>query len=121
MARPSHAVQRQGHALALLAQRLAATLQRGMPMRAAVLESEQLRARRAVSVCLTARGHRLAALEARLQALDPQRVLERGYAWLSDESGRAVQSVAQLSPGQNLQAVLADGAADVEVRSISVR
>jgi len=121
MARPSHAVQRQGHALALLAQRLAATLHRDMPLRAAVLESEQVRARRAVSVCLAARGHRLASLESRLQALDPQRVLERGYAWLSDESGKAVQSVAQLSPGQSLQAVLADGAADVEVQRVSAR
>jgi exodeoxyribonuclease VII large subunit len=118
MARPSHAVQRQSHALAMLAQRLAATLQRGLPMRAAVLQSEQLRARRAVSVAIAARGEKLASLEARLQALDPRRVLERGYAWLADESGRAVLSVGQLSPGQSLQAVLADGSAEVEVRRV---
>ena len=66
----------------------------------------------------TARAERLASLEARLQALDPRRVLERGYAWLADESGRAVQSVSQLSPGQGLQAVLADGSAEIEVRRI---
>jgi exodeoxyribonuclease VII large subunit len=118
MARPSHAVQYQSHALALLAQRLAATPQRGLPMRAAVLEGHQLRTRRAVSAAIASRGERLALLEARLQALDPRRVLERGYAWLADESGTPVQSVSQLSPGQRLQAVLGDGSAEVEVRRV---
>jgi exodeoxyribonuclease VII large subunit len=121
LARPSHAVQRQVHGLALLAQRMTAALHRGLPLRASVLAGHGERARRATSVALASRAQQLAALEARLQALDPQRVLERGYAWLADGSGRAVQSVRQMAPGDTLQAVLADGSAHVTVRDVASR
>jgi exodeoxyribonuclease VII large subunit len=57
----------------------------------------------------------LDGLQARLAALDPQRVLERGYAWLDDGQGGALSSVAQLSEGQDLRAVLADGEARMQV------
>ena len=121
LARPSHALQRQVHGLAMLAQRLSAALHRGLPLRGSVLAGHRERARRAASVALAARGQQLASLEARLQALDPQRVLERGYAWLADGSGRAVQSVQQMAPGDTLQAVLADGSAQVTVRDVTPR
>jgi exodeoxyribonuclease VII large subunit len=58
---------------------------------------------------------RIESLGSRLSALDPSRVLARGYAWLADETGTPVQSVGQLSVGQTLQAVLADGSAQVTV------
>ena len=48
-------------------------------------------------------------LALRLAALDPQRVLERGYAWLSDAQGQPLTRAAQLQPGQAVQATLADG------------
>jgi len=51
----------------------------------------------------------------RLQALDPHQVLERGYAWLSDEQGRAIASVQQLKVGQAVQATLADGQVPMQV------
>ena len=53
----------------------------------------------------------------RLQALDPHRVLERGYAWLSDEQGHALTRAAQLQPGQAVQATLADGVVPLVVGS----
>lgn len=55
-------------------------------------------------------------LALRLAALDPQRVLERGYAWLSDESGHALTRAAAFVPGQAVQATLADGSVPLVVR-----
>ncbi|MFN4003086.1 MAG: exodeoxyribonuclease VII large subunit [Hylemonella sp.] len=54
-------------------------------------------------------------LEMRLQLLDPQRVLQRGYAWLQDEQGHTVSHAAQTHAGQRLQATLADGKVDLTV------
>ncbi|NTV87331.1 MAG: exodeoxyribonuclease VII large subunit, partial [Burkholderiaceae bacterium] len=51
----------------------------------------------------------------RLQSLDPRLVLQRGYAWLTDDGGSAVTSVVQTRPGQALQATLADGTVDLTV------
>ncbi|MBK8665085.1 MAG: exodeoxyribonuclease VII large subunit [Burkholderiales bacterium] len=58
---------------------------------------------------------RLTRAVLRLDALDPQRVLERGYAWLEDERGRPVTQAAQTRPGQPLAATLADGQVDLTV------
>ena len=58
----------------------------------------------------------LERLGLRLAALDPQRVLDRGYAWLSDEAGHALTRAGQLSAGQHVQATLADGTARLVVR-----
>ena len=53
---------------------------------------------------------RMETLRAQLRALDPQRVLERGYAFLSDaQSGAILSSLTQLKPGQKLVVTLADG------------
>lgn len=56
-------------------------------------------------------------LSLRLQGADPRRVLERGYAWLTDEEGHAVTRAAALAPGQALTATLADGQVPLQVRS----
>ena len=44
-----------------------------------------------------------------LALLDPALVLQRGYAWLTDEAGLAVTRIGQAHPGQAVRAVLADG------------
>ena len=77
-----------------------------------------LRRDRALRQSLEGARQRVDLLGARLQALDPQRVLARGYAWLGDELGRPLVSVAQMHPGQRAVARLADGEATVEVREI---
>ncbi len=58
---------------------------------------------------------RLESAALRLGALAPQRVLERGYAWLQDEAGHPVTRAAQATPGQALTATLADGRVDLNV------
>ena len=52
---------------------------------------------------------RLERAALRLASVDPHRVLERGYAWLSDDSGQALTHAAQFQPGQAVRATLADG------------
>ncbi len=58
---------------------------------------------------------KLSNLEQRLNNLNPRNVLARGFAWLQDDAGRAVTSVTQLSVGDELRTVLADGDVNVTV------
>ena len=60
---------------------------------------------------------RLQRSEHALTLLDPQLVLQRGYAWLTDAQGLAVTGVAQVQAGQGLAATLADGTLDLTVNS----
>ncbi|WP_457427017.1 exodeoxyribonuclease VII large subunit, partial [Roseateles sp. P5_E7] len=73
---------------------------------------------RALAETLRRQGARLDALQARLQALDPQHVLARGYAWLDDGQGGAITSVHALLPGHEVRAVLADGSVDLRVLGV---
>jgi exodeoxyribonuclease VII large subunit len=45
----------------------------------------------------------------RLEALSPVRILDRGYALVFDSEGKLVKDAAQLSPGQEINARLAQG------------
>ena len=64
---------------------------------------------------LGAAHERLERAALRLSLLDPQLVLERGYAWLEDADGRPVTRASQTTPGQALAATLADGKVDLTV------
>jgi exodeoxyribonuclease VII large subunit len=64
---------------------------------------------------LMSQAQRLEHASLRLNMLDPKRVLERGYAWLSDAQGATVTSCGQTVPGQSLRATLADGTVDLAV------
>lgn len=58
---------------------------------------------------LALREQRLNTSALRLDGVDPHRVLQRGYAWLTDDAGHAVTRAGQTRPGQPLRATLADG------------
>ena len=62
---------------------------------------------------------RLSRLGLRLDAVDPQHVLSRGYAWLADAQGRPVTRAAGLTPGDRLAAQWADGRAVVQVLDVA--
>ena len=81
----------------------------------------QERLQRAVAQRLQAEPRRLLAAEQRLQAHDPHRVLQRGYAWVEAEDGRPVVSVRELRPGQEVRAVWADGQALALVQRVEAR
>ncbi|TCV03506.1 exodeoxyribonuclease VII large subunit [Roseateles saccharophilus] len=115
LARPSDALARQRRLLELLAQRAAAAPGRRVELQRQRLEHLAQRHARAQAELLTRHSARLDALQARLQALDPQHVLARGYAWLDDGQGGAVTSVQALRPGGAVRAVLADGSADLQI------
>jgi exodeoxyribonuclease VII large subunit len=52
---------------------------------------------------------RLQTFEARTRALDPRRVLARGYSLTTDESGRLVRDATLLAAGQRIHTQLAQG------------
>jgi len=58
------------------------------------------------------------AHERALATLSPRRVLERGYAFLETEEGRAIVSTGALAPGERVVAVLRDGQATLQVEDV---
>ena len=63
---------------------------------------------------------RLGAARERLQALDPHRVLQRGYAWVEAADGRPVVSAQALLAGQSVRAVWSDGHAQARIVDVHV-
>lgn len=86
--------------------------------RRASLEQLDARLRAAMPVALERARHRLTALEASLRALDPEAVLERGYAIVRRE-GRIVGSVAALRAGACVIAQLRDGEFEANITAIA--
>ena len=119
LARPAQALRDQNQRLGLLAQRLRSSEAHACVLRRVRLAQVQTGLKRAAEGLLAQRRQGLSGLAARLQSVDPQRVLARGYAWLADPAGRAVTSVTQLAVGDELHAVLADGTAAVRVTEVS--
>jgi len=62
---------------------------------------------------------RLGRASLKLGLLDPALVLERGYAWLSDEQGRTLTSVAPVQIGQAVSATLKDGVLGLRVEAVT--
>jgi len=115
LGRPQAGLARQRHALQAWQHRLDAALATTCVQARHDLHRLDDRARFARSQWLTAQHERLARSAAGLQALDPRRVLERGYAWLMDAQGHAITRAAQAIPGQILAATLADGQLPLQV------
>ena len=101
--------------LARLAERLPRCLPAPLAARRTRLDQLAQRLTAAVEDRLAGATGQLDRAAWRLGALDPQRVLERGYAWLQDEAGRPVTRAAQAAPGDALTATLADGQVDLTV------
>jgi len=121
LARPAELARRRDAALGRAAQRLVHAARQPLEHEHARLDRHALRLVRAAALQRVRHGQRLETLQVGLRGLDPQQVLTRGYAWLTDASGRVVQSVAQLSPGARVGAVLADGDAQLQVDEVHSR
>ena len=67
---------------------------------------------------LTDRKHRLALISGRLQGLSPLARLSGGFGFLTGEDGRRVESVAQVSPGQELAVRVRDGTFKTKVTQV---
>jgi exodeoxyribonuclease VII large subunit len=92
--------------------RLRVTSGRGVPGESIARLGVQVARRR------HAAAMRLAALEGRLEALDPLAVLKRGYAMAVASDGKVVTDAARLAVGESLSLRFARGAADVRVEAL---
>jgi exodeoxyribonuclease VII large subunit len=119
LARPAEGVRRRRQPLELLAQRLRFATRQATERQRHRLEQQAPRLGRAVAVLRTSEARRLESLAARLRLLDPQQVLTRGYAWLTDAQGRLLSSARQLRVGDEVQARLVDGQAALQVSRIT--
>jgi len=118
LARPARALHLHAQRLAMLGQRMLGGGRHSAELRRRRMADHDARLRRGAAGLLAQQKARMLALESRLVALDPRRVLARGYAWLANAQGTPVQSVEQLSEGQALEAVLTDGTARMTVDEV---
>jgi len=118
LSRPAQGVRQQTERVMRLANRLAAHAPRALQAQRTRLATAQRALQHGAAMRLAGQHQRLAALEARLRALDPSQVLTRGYAWITDADGKPVTSVTRMNAGDPLHAVLHDGAADVTVTKV---
>jgi exodeoxyribonuclease VII large subunit len=103
---------------------LAAAVLRHDPRRALAQAREHLlslRARldHAIERALHAAGFSLNALAARLHALSPHAVLDRGYALVLSPGGALIRSTRQLAAGDTVTTRLADGAFSSRVETVT--
>jgi exodeoxyribonuclease VII large subunit len=76
------------------------------------------RLERAVEATFARERTRIAGLEAALESIHPQRVLERGYAMTQTEQGDVVTNVNMLEVGQHYSLHFVDGTAQTTVTEI---
>ncbi len=54
-----------------------------------------------------------------LAGLDPKRVLDRGYSFVTDETGRTVTSVSGVKAGSRMTVTMRDGFVKAEVEEVT--
>lgn len=115
LGRPSGRVAAQRLRLAEGGQKLQAVLRHGLARRQQHLDHLAQQLPLALQRGLQNQTQRLARATLRLELLDPHLVLQRGYAWLSDDQGQTVSTCQQTYVGQRIAATLVDGAVDLTV------
>ncbi|HSQ73073.1 MAG TPA: exodeoxyribonuclease VII large subunit [Rubrivivax sp.] len=118
LGQPARTLQLQGQRLQELARRLGLALRHSHELHVQAPQRLAERLMRAAATGLQQRRLALAGAQERLQAHDPRRVLQRGYAWVESADGRPVLSAHALRPGQVVRAVWADGRARAEVLDV---
>jgi exodeoxyribonuclease VII large subunit len=103
----THAIREQGRRIAWLSRQPLPQTARLTPLRRAMSNAAASRLERA--------GARLAALEQSLAHLNPQAVLERGYAIVTTRDGAVVYDAAVLAVGDNVALSFARGNADAKI------
>ncbi|MBI5927632.1 MAG: exodeoxyribonuclease VII large subunit [Aquabacterium sp.] len=120
MARPAQVVGQHRQALSLLEHRMLAACQARVRRSGQHLPQLQQRLTRAVSVQQVRHQHSLQAWDARLGALNPHKVLERGFAWLTDEAGAPMTRASQARPQAQVRGVMADGVLHMHVTQVEL-
>jgi exodeoxyribonuclease VII large subunit len=117
LGRPSGAMASQRARVDTLQQAMQHALRSDLQVRHNRLSLVQSNLPRATQQALQRRHEAQARAELRLRAIDPALILQRGYAWLTQEDGHPVTSAGQVQAGQALQATLADGTVDLRVQN----
>jgi exodeoxyribonuclease VII large subunit len=120
LSRPSTWANKQQHSVSMCSSRLARAAQQILSRQAMALQPAGLRLQRAALDTPKAHDLRLSRAAFLLRSLDPALVLHRGFAWLENAQGQAIASVKELQLGEQIQARLADGGADMQVISTRV-
>lgn len=63
-------------------------------------------------------GSDINQMKVRLDALNPENVLKRGYSYVCDKDGNAIESVNKVTVGDNVSIVLSDGTLSGEIKEI---
>ena len=119
LGRPARLLSQQAGRLDSVQSRQRLALRQALDLRLRRLEEQALRLHLALRAQRHHSDEQLTRLSLRLAAVDPHRVLARGYAWLTDGSNRPVTQSAGLQAGARLSAIWADGRAAVEVLSVT--
>ena len=117
LGRPSNRLHDGRHDLARLQHRLQSGLLLTAQQQRHRVQSLALALPPALQRALRQQQERWQSQASALALLDPQLVLERGYAYLSDEAGNTITRTAQTRPGQVLRATLSDGRIDLTVEA----
>ena len=83
-----------------------------------VLDSLAARIRGGFSLKIAAMESALHVLQTRIEASDPRRILERGYALAVDDDGVVLKSASGCVPGDKVSVMFADGTLDCTVNLI---
>ena len=109
LGRPSARVHAARHGLQVIEHRLDRALALTSQVQSRRLEALERTLTHGVDRAMSLQRQHLSQLGHALGLLDPQLVLERGYALLTNEQGEPVSNVAQVSMGDVLQARVQDG------------
>lgn len=93
----------------------------GFEVRHSEIDNLQRRCNRAIEQHLRGEERTVAADLARVRAMSPRATLERGYAIVADTDSGGITSVGEVSRGDALRVMLADGNLDVSVTGTTVR
>ncbi len=115
--RPSHFITRQQGRLASYQQNLRHAQRTSVTHIQTRLSLRNTKLDQALAYGTVQRKVRLANANMRLQLLNPQLVLQRGYAWLATLDGLTIARVSQTHTGQPIRATLMDGQVDLTVSS----
>lgn len=103
----------------LLRQRLHLAVRAKAEAQRGVLKAMQLRVANAVAARHGDALHALDLLQHRLDAVNPQRALDRGFL-IALKNGRRAASAAAFAPGDRLSLLFRDGTVEAEVKALSL-
>lgn len=115
--RPSHFLIRQQAGLDFQAQKLQHAKQLSLGLLSNNLQSLEAMLPKTFAEAVLKQKWRIDNAQLRLELLNPELVLKRGYAWLTNAEGQAITSKQQTRIGQALRATLVDGEVDLTVSS----